>query len=70
MGVSHNEYVSREIRAEMARQRISQLQLAERLGWSRAALSRRLTGGTGWSIDEADKVAEILGVDLRMLVGP
>lgn len=70
MGLSYNEHVSAEIRAEMARQRLSQKEMARRLGWSRAALSRRLTGGTGWSINEADKVAELLGVELRMLVGP
>ena len=70
MEVSHNAHVSAEIRAEMARQRLSQKELARRLGWSRAALSRRLTGGTSWSIDEADKIAELLGVRLRELVGP
>ena len=69
MGVSYNEHVSAEIRAEMARQRISQLELARRLGWSRAAVSRRLSGGTGWSIDEVDKVAGVLGLTLPVLVG-
>lgn len=69
MEVSYNEHVSAEIRAEMARQRLSQLELARRLRWSRAALSRRITGSTGWSLDEVEAVAGVLGVPLPALVG-
>jgi len=65
---SYNERVSAEIRAEMARQKITQNVLAQRLGWSRAALSRRVTGGTGWTVNELQAVAEQLGVTLPGLV--
>ena len=70
MGLSYNEHVSAEIRAEMARQRIGQSELASRLDWTRNKLSRRLSDQTRWSVDEVDEVAQALGVPLPVLVGP
>lgn len=54
--------VAANIRAELARQRVSQAQVAERLGLSQAAVSRRLTGQTPFELDEVATVADLLAV--------
>lgn len=54
----------------MARQRLSQSQLADRLRWNPRYLSRRLSGAVPWSTDDLDEVASALSVDARHLVGP
>jgi len=54
--------VAANIRAELARQRVSQAQVAERLGLSQAAVSRRLTGQTPFELDEVAAVADLLAV--------
>ena len=58
------QLVTEEIRVEMTRQRLSQRELAERLGWTQGFLSRRLTGVTPMSLDEADRIAWALGISL------
>lgn len=54
--------VAANIRAEIARQRVSQRMLAEGLGMSPAALSNRLTGMTPIDVNELDAIADLLGV--------
>lgn len=56
--------VAAEIRAELARQQMSQRELARRLGIDQAIVSKRLTGGIGrsWTLDELDSIAVVLGV--------
>lgn len=57
--------VAAEVRAEMARQEISQQALADRLGWQQSRLSRRLTGGktaVPFTVAELGAVAAALGV--------
>lgn len=49
--------VAAAVRAEMARQRVSQQQLAERLGWSQQKISRRLNGDVPFGLDELTEVA-------------
>ena len=67
MPITYNDSVASEVRAEMARQRVSQTVLAVRLGWSQAFLSRRLCGITDWRVDEIEAVAAALGVPLAQL---
>jgi transcriptional regulator with XRE-family HTH domain len=57
------------IRAEMARRSIRQIVLAQRLGLSQAAISRRLKGETEFSVAELLVVAELLGVPAASLLG-
>lgn len=57
------------IRAEMARQRLSQTALAEVLNISQAAVSRRLAGKTEFSITELASLAAWLGVPAASLLG-
>lgn len=62
------EHVAREVRAEMARQRVSQLQLATRLGLSQPQISKRLTGRLEFRPSELDAVAELLGVPVTQFL--
>jgi transcriptional regulator with XRE-family HTH domain len=61
---TYNEIVAGEVRAEIARQRRGQVELAAELGWTQAFLSRRLTGSVAFSTDEVEHVARVLGVPL------
>ena len=61
--------VAATIRAELARRRIPQTIVAERLGMSQPSLSRRLTGDTPFDVNELAIVAEILGIPLATLIG-
>lgn len=64
--------VSSELRAEMARQQMSQRRLAELLGVDQAVISRRLAGRPqSFTTAELDRIAEILGVPVdRFLTSP
>lgn len=57
------------VRAEMARRGIRQTLLAEHLGLSQAAVSRRVNGQTPFDVDELIKVAALLGVPAAALLG-
>lgn len=68
MATTFNEFVASEIRAEMARQRRSQQELARALGWTQPFISRRLTGSVALSTDEIERIAEVLSVPVDQLV--
>lgn len=61
-GVQADHLVAGEIRAELARQRRSQAELAELLGVSKPWLSRRLSGETPLAVADVVVMAEALGV--------
>lgn len=52
----------------MARQRRSQREVAEAVGLSQVAVSRRLLGAVDFEISELIAVAEFLGVDVRQFL--
>lgn len=52
----------------MARCRIPQVKVAEALGISQVAVSRRLNGRVPFSVPELDTVARLLGVTPALLV--
>lgn len=64
--------VSAEIRAELARQQMSQRRLAELLGMDPAMVSRRLIGTNySFTTTDLDRIAELLGVPVdRFLTSP
>lgn len=66
---SFNDLVSEEVRAEMARQRISQHKLAAACGWTQAYLARRLTGRVTFSTNDLEAIAAALGVPLTQITG-
>jgi transcriptional regulator with XRE-family HTH domain len=65
---SLSEYVAGEIRAALARQRTSGRALAALLGVSRSWVSYRLTGTTEITLDDLDKIADVLDVDVLDLL--
>ena len=60
--------VASTIRAELARRRIPQTLVAERLTLSQATVSRRLTGEYPFDVDELDVIADLLGMTTAELV--
>lgn len=55
--------VADEIRAELARRRKSQADLADALHMTQAAISRRLSGTTPITIDEFFQICHWLGIE-------
>lgn len=56
------------VRAEMARRRVTQTQLAEATGISQSALGRRLTGSQPFDVAQLEAIAGALAVPLADLV--
>lgn len=67
--MSVTDRVASNIRAEMARRRVSQREVAERLGVSQQSLSYRLTGRTPFDVGELAAIADVLGVTAASLLG-
>lgn len=68
MDATPAQRVGASVRAEMARRRKSQADLAALLGTSQAAVSRRLSGAVAFDVDELTVIAEHLGVPLVALL--
>jgi len=62
--------IVRAVRAEMARQGISQETLGTRIGWDQRRVSRRLTGEVPLSVSELAQIAEALGIRTADLMVP
>lgn len=56
------------VRGEMARKGVTQVDLASALGVSQAAVSARLRGVTPFDINELATIAALLGVTVERLV--
>ena len=52
------------LRAEMARRNISQQDIADGLGITRVALSNKINGKTFFTLPEARKVKQIIGIEM------
>jgi len=62
------DHITGEIRAEMARRRLNQTDMAQRLGMSQAAFSRHLNGVVPMTLDFVEDVARELGVPVSQLL--
>lgn len=60
--------VAANVRAELAARRISGTALAMALGITRSTMYRRLDGTSKWPVDDVEKTANFLGVDVRSLL--
>lgn len=60
--------VAVNVRAEMARAGVSQVQMAEALGLSQYAVSHRLRGLTPWSALQIAVAAGLLGVPISQII--
>jgi len=65
-----NDAVAAEVRAEMARQRISARRLAEMSGIPHTTLARKMRGAARLDLDDLQDVADALGVDVYALIPP
>jgi transcriptional regulator with XRE-family HTH domain len=65
---STDEAVAANVRAEMGRTRRTQAALAEDVGMTQQALSRRLAAQTPFTVEELGRVAVALGVPLNSLI--
>lgn len=57
------ELVAGELRATLARKRISAAELARRLGWSQSYTARRVDGRNAIDMDDLQRIAEVLEVE-------
>lgn len=62
-----SDAIAGEIRAEMARKRITGSTMARMLGWGQQYLSRRLTGSVPLHVGEVVKIADYLEIPLERL---
>lgn len=68
MPESFSQTVGATVRAEMARRKITQRQVAEKLGISQTQVSRRLDGTVSFNVDELEAVAQVLGLPVALFV--
>jgi transcriptional regulator with XRE-family HTH domain len=69
---SANQFAAAEVRAELARQRISQRDLAARLDppQNQMYLQRRLSGRVGFDVDDLAAIAAALAVPVTQFLPP
>lgn len=65
---SLSELVAEEIRAVLGRRRMSGRQLANALGVSQTWMSTRLSGATPIDLNDLDRIARVLGLDVAALL--
>lgn len=69
MDTAVNARVAAEVRAEMARQQVTQAEVGARIGKPQHWVSRRLTGDVTFSPDELAAFAAALGVPISQFIG-
>lgn len=66
---SFTEHVAAEVRAQLARQRVTGRELGRRLVTSPQWVSQRLQGRIAMSTEDLERIAEAIGVPVLSLVG-
>ena len=64
-----DDHISAVARAEAARNRLTQADVAVALGVSRSAYAARLRGETHWAASELPQLADVFGVSVSDLMG-
>ena len=67
MAQTYAQAVAENVRAEMARRRVSQKDLADALGLTQPPISRRFHGLVPFDVAELEIVARVLGVTIADL---
>ena len=62
------QVAARAVTAEMARQNLSQVDISTRTGIPRPTLQRRLSGFSPFTVDELDRIAHVLNVEVVSLM--
>ena len=60
--------VAEEVRALLARRRISGVQFAKQIGKSQPYFSRRLNGDVAFDLDDLEAIAKVLDIDVTDLI--
>ncbi|KMV23362.1 helix-turn-helix domain-containing protein [Mycobacterium heckeshornense] len=68
-GSKHAIRVGDNVRAEMARKKLSQTAIAERLNITQQKLSRCISGRQAFRVDELQQIADVLEVRVSDLLG-
>ncbi len=68
-GLTPDQAFGRAVNTVMFGAKLTQTRLAKQLGMHQTALSKKLHGERPWTLAEMIQVADILGVDLRELLG-
>ena len=68
MKLSTTKLVAASVRAECARQRVSQRDVARALELSHTSVHRRIRGDVPFDVDELAKIAELLGLSIHDLL--
>lgn len=68
MPTSPTAHVAGNVRAEMGRRNVTQVQMALALGRTQAAVSRRLTGRVAFDVEELSAVAVVLDTTVAHLM--
>lgn len=67
-GLSLREQAAEEIRALLARRKMSATQLARQMSVSQTYVWRRLSGETAFDLDDLEKISSLLGVEVTELL--
>lgn len=62
------ELTAGELRAQLARRRISASELARRIGWKQPYMARRIDGRVALDMDDLELIARALGVAVAQLL--
>ena len=68
--VDVRSHVAAEVRAELARRRMSVRQTAQRLGWGQTATHRRITGESPLDVQHLHEIAELLDKPIEEFFPP
>ena len=63
------EHTAAELRALLARRRLSAAEFARRVGWSQPYMARRYDGRVAMDLDDLEVIAAALGVKVTDLIG-
>jgi transcriptional regulator with XRE-family HTH domain len=66
MNQAARDQIAAEVRAELARQKMSVSEAARRLGWTQSFLQRRVMGDRGFEASELAAVAGLLDVPVEV----
>lgn len=66
---SLRQRVAAEVRAEMARRRVSQSELARRLGEGQPWVNRRVNGDVALDLDDLERISEALDAPITAFLG-
>lgn len=69
MSESPSNTVGANVRAEMARRKVSQREIGVLLNLKQASVSKRIQGETPWRLVELSAIADFLEVPLAALLG-